>query len=267
MRLDRRTLVDSLERLGRTPVPPPSPDFAVRTEERLRSLRPVALVEDEPAELRPRRSVPWVPALAAAVMIALLAIAPRSDRGDVAVITDRSSTTTSTTITTPPTTAPAPATTTTTEPAPEEPVEPPPSAPVVTTAPKRALPTTTVATRPEPTTTAPVEPTIPPVTTTAPPPITKLELRCVAGTREGVPLVNCTWEGAGDLPVAGWRVYRAVGADAKRSVWTSSEATTSSYTDGDVIVGTIYKYAVEGFDSAGKTVAKTAIVEAACCPS
>ena len=266
MRLDRRTLVDSLERLGRAPVPPPSPDFAVRTEERLRSMRPVALVEDEPAVERPRRQVPWIPALAAAAVIALLALAPRHDRGDVAVITDRSSTTTSTSTTTPPTTAPAASSTTTTV-APD-PVPPPAKAPVVTTAPKvRSTPSTTAATRPEVTTTVAVEPTIPPVTTTAPAPIVKLELRCVAGTREGLPLVTCTWAAAGDVPVATWRVYRAVGADAKRTVWTTNEPATTSYTDHDVSVGTTYKYAVEGVDSTGRTVAKTALAEAACCPS
>ena len=264
MRLDRRTVIDSLERLGQTPVPPPSPGFAVRTEEQLRSLGPVSLVEDEPAELRPRRSVPWLPALAATVIIALFALAPRGDRRDVAVITDRS-TTTSTTTTTPSTTTPVPATTTTAPPAPD-PAQPT-KEPVVTTTPKlRPSTTTTVATRAEPTTTVPVEPTIPPVTTTAPPPIVKLELRCAPGSREGVPLVNCTWASAGDLPVAGWRVYRAVGDDAKRTVWTAGDPATTSYADHDVVVGTTYKYAVEGFDSTGKTVAKTAVVEATCCP-
>lgn len=270
MRLDRRTLVDSLERIGRSPVPPASPDFAVRTEGRLRSLPPVTLVNDDiaPAPARPRRPVPWVPALVAAAVIGLLALAPRAQRPDVAVITDRSSTTTTTsaTTTTPPTTRPAPATTTTTV-APE-PVTPPAKAPVVTTVPKlRPGPTTTLPARPAPTTTVPVEPTIPPVTTTAPPPMVKLELRCVAGTREGVPVVTCTWGGAGDAPVATWRVYRAVGADAKRTVWTASEPATTSYTDHDVVVGTMYRYAVEGVDTGGRTVAKTAIVEVACCPA
>lgn len=268
MRLHRRTLRGHLERMGRIPVPPPSPDFAVRTEERLRAPG-LAVVEDQVAGARVRRRSWAPPALVAAAAVAtLLVAAPRGD-DDVSVTADGTPAS-STTSPAPAPTLVAPTTTTTVAPAPV----PAPAAP------RPAVTTSTTPARPRPTTTttpgevhgpttAPA--TVPPpvdvvTTTTTVGAVTRVGLRCEVHWRESSPTVTCTWTGAPDPGAAGWRVHRALGDGAKRVVWTSADRSARSFVDRDVLPGTTYRYAVEGFAEDGRIVAKSGIVTVFCCP-
>lgn len=267
MRLHRRTLRGHLERMGRIPVPPPSPDFAVRTEERLRAPG-LAVVEDQVAGARVRRRS-WAPALVAAAAVATLLVAASRGDDDVSVTADGTPAS-STTAPAPAPTLVAPTTTTTVAPAPV----PAPAAP------RPAVTTSTTPARPRPTTTttpgevhgpttspATVPPTVDVVTTTTTvAAVARLGLRCEVHWRESSPTVTCTWSGAPDQGAAGWRVHRALGDGAKRVVWTSADRSARSFVDRDVLPGTTYRYAVEGFAEDRRIVAKSGIVTVFCCP-
>lgn len=272
MRLHRRDLRGHLERMGRAPVPPPSPDFAVRTEERLR-VPGLALLEDEVAGARARRRS-WAPALvAAAAVAALLVAAPGADQ-DVSVTADGTpASSTASPAPAPTLVAPtlvAPTTTTTAAPA----AVPAPAAPrrAATTstrpAPARPRPTTTVPGAVDgPATPASVPPPVHAVTTTtAGANVARVGLRCEVHWRESSPTVACTWAGAPDPAVAGWRVHRAAGDGAKRVVWTSADRSARAFVDRDVLPGTTYRYAVEGFADDRRVVARSGIVTVSCCP-
>ena len=263
MRLDRRSVRSQLERMGQAHVPPPSADFVVRTEERLRLSRLVTVVDDEPvAARRPR---PWVTALVAAAAAALLLAVPNDENRQVSLATDRAATST-TASTAVPTTRLAPTTTTSVPPA--RPALPPVTATTTTTAAPvaKVRPTTpTTAVAPTPTTTVADRPTSTTTTTTTAPALVRIELRCVPGSDGDLPSITCTWTAPADSPIAEWKLHRAVGTDAKRLVWTTNDVSARGYVDRDVVTGTTYRYAVEGVTAAGRTVAKGGIVDVACC--
>jgi RNA polymerase sigma factor (sigma-70 family) len=270
MRTDRRRLHERLERMGGAAVPPPSPDFLVRTEERLRSLRSVTLVEDEVGAARARRRGPWLTAAAAAAAVVALVVAvPEGDQDTVSVTTGG---TTSTSV---PSSTIAPTPTTTTTAAPDATptsvpgtVPSPPAAvtPTTTSVPTRARPSTTT-TAPAAPTTAVTEPAPPATTTstTVATPIAKLDLRCEAGTDELSAFVTCTWAATTDPAFAGWRLHRAAGSDVKRLVWSSDDGSVRTWVDRDVVAGSTYQYAVEAVTATGRTIAKGGVVSVACC--
>jgi hypothetical protein len=268
MRMDRRRLHDRLERMGGAPVPPPSPDFLVRTEERLRSLRQVTLVEDEVGAARAHRRGPWLAAVAAAAAVVTLVVAvPDGDHDTVSVTTGGTTSTPAPSSTIAPTTTTAPDATPTSVAAT---VPPPPAAVASTTTsvPARPRPsTTTTAPVPAAPTTAVTEPA-PPVTTTSTTvatPIAKLDLRCEPGADELSAFVTCSWGATTDPAFAGWRLHRAAGADVKRLVWSSGDVSVRTWVDRDVVAGTTYQYAVEAVNATGRTIAKGGIVSVACC--
>lgn len=266
MRLDRRSVRNQLERMGQAHVPPPSADFVVRTEERLRLSRLVTIVDDDPVATPARRRTPWVTALAAAAAAALLLAVPNDENRQVTLTTDRAATSTTPAIAASTTTL---APTTTTSSPPPQPALPPVAVTTATTAApvtKVRPTTTTTAAIPTPTTTVADRPATTTTTTAAlaPAPV-RIELRCVPGSDGDLPSITCIWTAPDDSSIAAWKLHRAVGTDAKRLVWTTTDVSARRYVDHDVVTGTTYHYAVEGVTAAGRTVAKGGIVDVACC--
>ncbi|HET7487052.1 MAG TPA: hypothetical protein VFJ85_03930 [Acidimicrobiales bacterium] len=271
MKVSTRHLRRHLEHMGTAKVPPPSPGFAARAEEHLRSLRPMTVVE--PVRPLHRLRPVWVGVgLAAAAVAGVVGLVTPGREHAVVVTTNRPATTTptSTTVPEPPTTATTvPARATTVAPAPTTttaaPARPRPAPTTTTTrAPQRPVPTVPPATEPTTTTTATLPPE-PPTTTTTAPPIAKLDLSCAAGSSPGpVFSVTCTWSAPPDA-FAGWRVYRAVGTNTKGVAFTSADPAARTWVDNDVTQGNVYHYAVEAVAGDGRTIAKSPIVEVVCC--
>lgn len=264
MRVTRRDLRHSLERMGRAPVEDPSPGFAAELERRLRPEGTMTEAGDELAAARFRRSrTTWLGAVAAAVALLVVVNVPGGD-DDVSVVTsDMSTTTTLAPVTT------MPGIDTTMLPVPPDPRPVPTSAPgpavaapvphavvpaptTSTTSKAAALPTTTVAPVPPPTTTTRV--------------VTKLAMRCEPGRVDAGPVVSCSWSGIDDPSFTGWRMHRAADRATKQVVWTSADAGTRAYLDRDVVEGAIYHYVIEAVGAAGRTLAKSTVVDATCCP-
>ncbi|MGH9179258.1 MAG: hypothetical protein ACRD0N_11990 [Acidimicrobiales bacterium] len=258
-KLDHRSLRQELARMGQEAVPPPSPGFLAELEGRLRAEPRITVVEPAPVTARRRYQGAWV-AVGAAVA-AVLALAGPQGGGDVSVTADdAAATSTPTTAVPDPTTTTATTTTTTAAAA--------PPAPVAAAAPPQApRPTTTTSAVPRTTTTIAAVVSPDPVqltTTTTTWPIVRLDLRCGATAGES-PKVSCAWSGPEQPGLAGWRMHRAAGKDAKRLVWSTPDAGARSYEDTAVVGGTTYQYLVEAVDAAGRTLAKGGIVEVACC--
>jgi hypothetical protein len=120
-----------------------------------------------------------------------------------------------------------------------------PSGPVTTERP-------TDTTRPAPATTT---------TTTAEPEV--LNLNCVAGQPEGRPGVQCTWSQSTSPAFYGYRLWRATGTEAKQTIYSVSDRTTTTYIDRPV--AGVQHYMVEAYDTGGRVSGRSAVVEVTCC--